>query len=69
MTVATEMARVRATAKQLRATAERAVFARMNMQADLLDRLARSVPGPDSKAFKLSDIQRIAEEWRIASKQ
>ena len=68
MTVATEMAHVRATAKQLRATAERAVT-RMNMQADLLDRLARSVPGPDSKAFKLSDIQRIAEEWRIASKQ
>ena len=68
MTVATEMAQVRATAKQLRGTAERAVT-RMNMQAELLDRLARSVPGPDSKAFKLADIQRIAEEWRIASKQ
>ena len=65
MTYAAKIAQVQETAKQLRATAERAVT-RMNMQADLLDRLARSVPGPDSKAFKLSDIQSIAEEWMVS---
>ena len=65
MTYAAKIAQVHATAKQLRATAERAVVA-MNYRADLLDRLARSVPGPDSKAFKLSDIQNIAEEWRVS---